>query len=63
MAKSSPIDFIKKDVEFINGDFRIEKCRSCDQLMFNVCKVCKCFMPAKVKLAHAECPLGKWGEE
>jgi hypothetical protein len=25
-----------------------------------MCKVCKCFMPVKTRLAFTECPKGKW---
>jgi hypothetical protein len=40
---------------------RIELCKSCDRLnTFNLCKECSCFMPAKVRLKKARCPLGKW---
>lgn len=40
---------------------RIETCKTCDQLTkLKLCKVCGCFMPAKVRLKGSSCPLGKW---
>ena len=41
---------------------RISLCRSCEHLVpkINVCKKCGCFMPAKVRLKWASCPIGKW---
>jgi hypothetical protein len=42
---------------------RLNICNGCDRLHARICGECKCFMPMKVKLAHAECPIGKWGEE
>lgn len=42
---------------------RLEICRACDRFlaMAQLCKECLCFMPAKARLSHAECPIGKWG--
>jgi len=47
---------------------RLAICEGCPQLrkktdrrgVKNTCKSCNCFMPEKVKLAGAVCPLGKW---
>jgi anaerobic ribonucleoside-triphosphate reductase len=40
---------------------RITLCNRCVNLTkLNVCKKCGCFMPAKVRLSGAECPIGKW---
>lgn len=40
---------------------RRQVCQSCDQLStYNICNQCGCFMPMKVKLAAAKCPLQKW---
>ena len=41
---------------------RIEHCRGCEHLLpkINVCRKCGCFMPAKVRLKWASCPIGKW---
>ena len=37
-------------------------CKNCENLLpvIHVCKECKCFMPAKMTLIHANCPLQKW---
>ena len=40
---------------------RIAHCKVCPKLTFMMtCDICNCFMPAKTKLAGAECPEGKW---
>lgn len=41
---------------------RLLICKSCDEFVDKVkmCKVCKCFMPVKTRLAFTECPKGKW---
>jgi len=43
---------------------RIEHCKNCEHLVakINICKKCGCFMPAKVRLKWASCPIGKWGK-
>ena len=39
-------------------------CLSCEFLTdANKCEKCGCFMKVKHKLAHASCPVGKWGKE
>lgn len=41
--------------------FRIETCKNCDRLnSLNFCRECGCFMPAKVRIKSAACPIGKW---
>lgn len=40
---------------------RLDMCNECPELMATKqCRKCGCFMPAKVQLEHAVCPLGKW---
>jgi hypothetical protein len=40
---------------------RMDICKKCEKLSaIKTCKVCKCIMPIKVRLRHAECPIGKW---
>jgi hypothetical protein len=41
---------------------RLEICKKCPSYrkFAKQCKECGCIMPAKVKLADAFCPLGKW---
>lgn len=43
---------------------RLEICNDCPFLtkFTQQCKKCGCFMHLKVKLAKAECPVGKWGQ-
>lgn len=45
------------------ADLRLSICRQCDKLSaLNVCSMCGCFMPVKVKLRAVECPLRRWGK-
>lgn len=41
---------------------RFEICSNCPELigLTKQCKQCGCFMPGKVKLKQATCPLEKW---
>lgn len=43
---------------------RAATCNSCEHLnkTLSICKKCGCFMPAKVRLKWASCPIGKWGK-
>lgn len=43
-------------------DKRYSICKSCDRFkkLNKICEMCLCFMPAKTKLAGAECPKGEW---
>jgi len=43
---------------------RLEICLSCPRLvsLTKQCLECGCYMPAKVHLINAECPLGKWNK-
>jgi hypothetical protein len=39
-------------------------CKSCDKFnKLKFCEECNCFMPAKVRIALARCPLKKWKPE
>lgn len=42
--------------------WRYSKCLSCDQLNKEnkTCKICGCFMQAKVRATDATCPIGRW---
>lgn len=49
-------------VEPIIAKERYEICQSCPSLnALSQCAECHCFMPSKVKLPNASCPLNKWG--
>ena len=41
---------------------RFEICKQCPQLrpVTHQCRICNCFMSAKVKIEKAACPIGKW---
>jgi len=40
---------------------RIEICVDCDKLKKNnTCKLCGCYMPAKVRSPKSKCNLNKW---
>lgn len=42
---------------------RYEMCKACDNFTpLKTCTKCSCFMPVKVHLAQAECPIGKWNK-
>lgn len=40
---------------------RIDTCKLCPELnALRMCRQCGCFMPAKVRIKNASCPIGKW---
>jgi len=42
---------------------RLKVCESCDKFTsLQRCTMCGCFMPLKVTLPDATCPLGKWSQ-
>ena len=42
-------------------DQRMEICKVCEHFTtLSRCKKCGCYMPAKVLLARAKCPIDKW---
>ena len=65
--KARPWDIFNKNIEKVMGaeqEKRFNICKSCPELiqLTSQCKKCGCFMIAKTKLPHAECPLGKWNK-
>ena len=65
MSDSSPLDFFKKDTEYISSDIfkkRLSVCKNCPLFIkiTNQCRQCGCFMNLKAKLSHASCPIGNW---
>lgn len=63
MNNVSPFDFLNPNTEYSEKKTTVERlkiCSSCEHFKFRVCKKCGCFMPAKVKLQEATCPIGKW---
>ena len=62
---SSPVDFINPQTAYCSDDIaedRMAICLDCEYLLSltKQCRKCGCFMHLKTKLAHAECPIGKW---
>ena len=45
-------------------DKRLELCKGCEFfLITKQCSKCGCYMPGKVTLSNAECPIGKWSQD
>lgn len=65
LGETRPWDLINPNTEFVNKEIAQERydiCKGCPFLLpTKQCSKCGCFMKAKVKMAHAECPEGKWG--
>ncbi len=62
----TPLDLFKG--EYVSKEIsekRLDICRQCNKFLkiTQQCKMCLCIMPAKTILAHASCPLDKWGPE
>lgn len=49
-------------IKVIDAYERIKICQQCDKYLSTakICRVCKCFMPAKTRIKQAKCPIGKW---
>lgn len=65
MPESRPTDFFKPSTQYrsrAEARALLDVCKECPFYMkgIHVCKQCGCFMPAKTRLAHSECPIGKW---
>jgi hypothetical protein len=50
--------FVTKNI----ANARYSICKSCDKFIpvIKTCNVCRCIMPAKIRLADYSCPLNKW---
>lgn len=61
LLSNNPVNFVNDEI----ADKRLAFCSECPYLLkiSYQCKLCGCFMKAKAKLAHAECPIQKWGKE
>lgn len=62
---AKPWDVLNPNTEYLSEEessVRMDICRACPKLIksTNQCKECGCFMLLKTKMAHADCPLGKW---
>lgn len=64
LGDARPWDFLNPKTEYVEKDVaqaRYDICKECPFLLATTqCSKCGCFMKAKVKLAHADCPEGKW---
>jgi tetratricopeptide (TPR) repeat protein len=49
--KTTPIDIQAK---------RSQTCATCEHHTGMRCKICGCFTHVKIKMAHEDCPIGKW---
>ena len=71
MAKernARPWDLFNKKIGRVSYDKAKERYSICQDCPFffgttRQCTKCGCFMPEKVKLANAFCPVHKWGKE
>lgn len=66
MPETSPLDFLNPNTPYASKEVAAERlsiCNGCEFLKLKICKQCGCFMPAKTKLAKAECPIGKWSAQ
>ena len=41
-------------------DTRREICNNCEHYKLNVCMLCGCFLPGKIRLTPSRCPANKW---
>lgn len=65
LGTTRPWDLLDKNVPRTTDEVafkRYEICKACPELikLTKQCKKCGCLMNLKVKLAPAECPIGKW---
>lgn len=63
-----PWDLLNPAIDHVSPEIaakRLTICKTCPKFMklTKQCKVCKCIMPAKVLLPHADCPDQLWGKE
>jgi Family of unknown function (DUF6171) len=65
LGTTRPWDLLNPKTEYVDEEKATERfdiCKSCPFLikLTNQCSKCGCLMHLKTKLAHAECPIGKW---
>lgn len=62
-----PWDILNPETKYVSEEVAKERLSTCEGCPFftaaKTCEKCGCFMPLKTKLAHAECPVGKWHAE
>lgn len=64
LGDTRPWDLLNPNVPRVTDKIasaRLDICNDCAHLnALKQCSKCGCFMAAKVKLAEAHCPIGKW---
>lgn len=61
-----PWDILNPNTEYVSdtiAEQRLDICKSCDLYLKGICQSCFCYMPIKTRIAHASCPIHKWGAE
>lgn len=67
LGETRPWDLLKSDsskaIDSV-AQSRLDLCKACTHYIKSThqCKKCGCIMNLKVKLADAECPIGKWNQ-
>jgi hypothetical protein len=55
---------LARGVKYEFTDSRVRTCQNCERNYWIAktlwCSICKCFIPAKARVADAKCPEGKW---
>jgi len=64
--RANPLDFFKTSTKYVDdetAELRYSICDGCEFFLqiTKQCRKCGCFMHLKTKIAHAECPINKWG--
>jgi hypothetical protein len=66
LGETRPWDMLNPTIDKVDKETaqaRYDICKECPFLLPTTqCSKCGCFMKAKVKLPHAECPEHKWGQ-
>lgn len=65
LGETRPWDLLNVNAPKVSDEeahTRLNICKACPELIkaTHQCKKCGCIMNLKVKLAAAECPIGKW---
>lgn len=54
---------VKLEADILTSTYaskRMTICNNCDQYSYRFCKQCLCFLPFKVLIKGADCPINKW---
>ena len=58
--QNPPIQWLSAIADLETVDRRREICNNCEHNKLNVCHKCGCFIPAKIRIKHIDCPANKW---